>query len=55
MTKGDLIEALIEYGEDRDELKRMTKEELKEQLEEYEDTSDMFPNGDQYDGSHEYD
>jgi hypothetical protein len=33
----------------------MKKEELEELLEEYEDHSSMFPHGDEYDGSHEWD
>ena len=34
---------------------KMKKEELEELLEEYEDHSSMFPHGDEYDGSHEWD
>lgn len=49
MKKSELIELLLEYGEDIKELKKMTKDELEELYEEYTDTSDMFPNGRDYD------
>lgn len=56
MRKAELIDCLVDtYKEDREELKGMTKSELEELLEEYEDHSDMFPNDDEYDGSHEWD
>lgn len=56
MKKQELIDYLVEtYHEDKDELKKMKKEELEELLEEYEDHSGLFPNDDEYDGSHEWD
>lgn len=56
MRKNELIEYLIEnYTVDESELKKMSKDELEELLEEYEDHSSLFPNDDEYDGSHEYD
>lgn len=56
MGKQELINYLFEkYREDKNELENMKEEELKERLEAYEDHSDMFPNGDEYDGSHEWD
>lgn len=44
MTKKELIEALVEIGEDRDELKKMSKDELESMYEDYNDTSSMHPN-----------
>ena len=56
MNKKQLIELLVQdYAQDENELKEMDKEELEELLEEFEDHSDMFPNGDENDGSHEWD
>lgn len=50
MKKKELIDYLVEeYDEDRKELKKMTKDELQEMLENYTDTSDLFPNGRDYD------
>lgn len=54
--KQELIEYLVDtYHEDENELKKMKKDELKELLDEYEDHSGLFPNDDEYDGSHEWD
>ena len=55
LNKGDYIQALIEYGEDEYELRKMDISELKELYEEYSDHSDLFPNDDEYDNSHNYD
>ena len=56
MKKQELIDYLVDtYHEDTNELKNMTKDELKEILENYEDHSDMFPHDDEFDGSHEWD
>lgn len=56
MSKNELIEILVnDYGEDKDEMKKMSKKELEELIEEFADHSDLFPNDDEYDGSHEYD
>lgn len=56
MRKQELIEYLVnEYNEDKKELKNMTKQELEEILENYEDHGIMFPNNDEFDGSHEWD
>ncbi len=33
----------------------MKKDEIREKLDEYEDHSDLFPNDDEYDGSHSWD
>ncbi|WP_187115110.1 hypothetical protein [Clostridium tyrobutyricum] len=50
MTKAEIIEILVDtYREDKDELKKMKKDELEEILEEYEDDSSMFPNGRDFD------
>ncbi|MCM1121185.1 MAG: hypothetical protein NC416_01240 [Eubacterium sp.] len=56
MKKRELIDYLVEtYHEDKDELKKMKKDELEDLLNEIEDHSSMFPNDDEYDGSHEWD
>ena len=56
MKKQELIDYLVDtYHEDKNELKNMKKDELEEILENYEDHSDMFPNDDEFDGSHEWD
>ena len=56
MKKQELINYLVDtYHEDKNELKNMKKYELEEILENYEDHSDMFPNNDEFDGSHEWD
>ena len=56
MKKQELIDYLVDtYQEDKNELKNMKKYELEEILENYEDHSDMFPNNDEFDGSHEWD
>lgn len=44
MNTEDLIQSLLQYGEDPEELKTLTLDELKEQLIEYEDHSNLFPN-----------
>lgn len=49
MTKSELIELLIEHGEDKNELKKMKKDELEELYDELTDTSNLFPNGRDYD------
>lgn len=49
MKKSELIEELIEHGENKEELKKMTKDELEELYEEITDSSDLFPNGRDYD------
>ena len=57
----EVIEYLVEkYDEDEEELRnRMEEDETDEYprdlLKEYEDHSDMFPNDDEFDGSHEWD
>ena len=56
MKKQELIDYWVDtYHEDKNELKNMKKDELEEILENYEDHSDMFPNDDEFDGSHEWD
>ena len=56
MKKQELIDYLVDtYHEDKNELKNTKKDELEEILENYEDHSDMFPNDDEFDGSHEWD
>lgn len=45
MNKVDYIDRLINYGENRAELNRLDIEDLKEKLAEYEDESNLFPNG----------
>jgi len=45
-SKEDLIKLLVEeYNEDMDELKSMDINELEERLAEFEDDSDLYPNG----------
>ena len=45
MSKKELIEYLVEnYHEEKTELEKMKKEDLKELFNEYEDTSSMHPN-----------
>lgn len=44
MRKADLIDRLIEMGEDPDDLKGMKKDELEEMYDDYTDTSEMLPN-----------
>lgn len=54
MTKRELMDALSnQYSEEQ--MKKMTKAELQAEYDLYCDDSGMFPNDDQYDGSHEYD
>jgi hypothetical protein len=56
MSREEIIHFLIEnYGVDKEELQSLDLLELKEMLDDYEDHSDFFPNGDEYDGSHSYD
>lgn len=56
MTKEEIIAILHnEYQEDLDDLKEMTKQDLQNLLNDYEDHSDLFPNDDEYDGSHSWD
>lgn len=56
MKKQEIIEILVnDYNEDRDDLEEMSKEDLQSMLMNYEDHSDLFPNGDEFDGSHEWD
>ena len=56
MTKTELKQYLIEtYHVDSEELKDCSKEELLDMLHEFEDHSDLFPNDDEYDGSHDWD
>ena len=45
MDKEEIKRKLINCGEDPDEIETMSTEEMQEQLSDYEDTSDMFPNG----------
>ncbi|MCD2347399.1 hypothetical protein [Clostridium guangxiense] len=49
MNRKDIIERLLELGEDKQELRKMKKDELEELLEEYTDESTMYPNGRDYD------
>ncbi len=50
MKKADIVEILVtDYREDRGEMKKMTKNELEELLNEYSDDCSMFPNGRDYD------
>lgn len=50
MTKAEIIEILVDnYREDKEEMKKMKKDELEELLEEYGDHSSLFPNGRDYD------
>ncbi|MGG7195407.1 hypothetical protein ACQPUI_01620 [Clostridium butyricum] len=50
MTKAEIIEILVDnYREDKQEMKKMKKDELENLLEEYGDDSTPFPNGRDYD------
>lgn len=54
MKKADLIDLLVsDYWQDEKELKKMTKAELEELLDELTDESNMFPNGRDYDAEDE--
>lgn len=44
MTKSELIEELVSYGEDRDDLKELSYSELKALYNDITDTSSMHPN-----------
>ena len=56
MTKQEIKEYLIKvYQVVPRDLKGMSKEELEELLENLEDTTLLFPNRDENDGSHEWD
>ena len=49
MLKDELIRTLLELGEDKNELKRMSKSELEEIYENLTDDGIMHPNGRDYD------
>ncbi|WP_367569022.1 hypothetical protein [Lacrimispora sp.] len=54
MTKNDMIDLLVgNYREDKSEMKKLKKVDLKELLEEYNDGADLFPNGRDYDAEGE--
>lgn len=54
MRKAELIDLLVsDYWQDEAELKKMTKAELEELLDDLTDESDMFPNGRDYDAENE--
>ena len=53
MTKNRIIEILIKYNFDREELKGQSKEELEELLQEHTDWSDLYPNGRDFDSEDE--
>lgn len=54
LTRLEMMSALSnQYSEET--LKKMTTEEIRAEYELYCDTDLMFPNDDQYDGSHEWD
>lgn len=54
MRKNELIKILVDnYFQDYDEVSSLTKEELEELLEELEDSSDMYPNGRDFDAEDE--
>ncbi len=54
MRKAELIDLLVsDYWQDESELKKMTKAELEELLDDLTDESDMFPNGRDYDAENE--
>lgn len=56
MAKKQLIDILVNrFGEDEREIRGMSEKELTELLEEITDHSDLFPNEDENDGSHEWD
>lgn len=45
MRKNELIDALMELGENREDLKEYNKSELEELLNELTDHSNLYPNG----------
>ena len=54
MRKNELVKLLVDkYFQDYDEMVSSTKEELEELLEELEDSSDMYPNGRDFDAEDE--
>lgn len=54
MNKQEIIEVLVSnYMQDEDEVKAMSKKDLKSLLDDLEDESDMFPNGRDYDAEDE--
>ncbi len=56
MSKKDIIRTLVEiYHEDEEDVKNLSKKELEECLEEYEDHSNQFIHEDEFDGSHSWD
>ena len=56
MKASELQEILIsQYHVDTDEVADMDESELQSMLDEFHDHSDLFPNEDEFDGSHEWD
>lgn len=57
MTAKEIKEFMVEYyGRDIKELNKMSYDELEEEMSVCEEEdADMFPNDDEYDGSHEWD
>ncbi|MBQ7568666.1 hypothetical protein IJT17_07680 [bacterium] len=54
MTKKELIELLVSYYDcDEDELKEYSRADLQQLWDDYNDDSDMFPNGRDYDAEDE--
>lgn len=53
MNKSEIIEFLLKYNYDYDELKKQSKKELEELFEEHTDTSNLFPNGRDFDSEDE--
>ena len=54
MKKSELVKLLVDkYYQDYNEMKLSTKEELEELLRDLEDTSDMYPNGRDFDAEDE--
>ena len=54
MKKNELIRILVDcFYQDEKEMREMTKEELEEMYRDLEDTSDMYPNGRDFDAEDE--
>lgn len=55
MRKAEKIEILLQYSSwlDKDELQKLSSKELDELIDELSDTSDLYPNGRDYDAEDE--
>ena len=53
LTKNEIIEILVKYNYEREELKGQKKDELEELLQEHTDWSNIYPNGRDFDSEDE--